>query len=137
MFKNIKKVYGPYDSYRRNKKRRVVIVIFENGNRITMSNARWLMVNHLKRWLKKEETVDHIDGNPLNDNMSNLQIMSLEDNVKKSKRLEEMFSFVCPVCNKNATKLMRHVKHNRKQGKAGPFCGKHCAREWQSRKNLL
>lgn len=126
---NIRKVYGPYSDS--TKTRRIVQLFFNDGTSKTMSNARWLMTQKLGRWLTKEETVDHDDGNPLNDDLSNLKIMSLADNIRKSAKPAGVYKFNCPVCKKFVEKPLRDVKHNRKNGKAGPFCGKHCSRMWQ------
>ena len=40
--------------------------------RITLSYPKYLIEVHLDRYLEKEETVDHIDGNFLNNVISNL-----------------------------------------------------------------
>jgi hypothetical protein len=39
-----------------------------------ISVARWVATKKIHRRLRKEEVVHHIDGNPLNNNPSNLQI---------------------------------------------------------------
>ena len=41
------------------------------------------MENHLGRLLEDWETVDHIDNDETNDEISNLQILSLQDNILK------------------------------------------------------
>jgi len=96
-----------------------------------MSNARHLMELHLGRTLGLNETVDHINGDPLDDRIDNLQVMTLQDNIRKSAKPAEIYSFYCSMCGQQAVKPMCQVKHNWKQGKAGPFCGKKCARKFQ------
>ncbi len=43
----------------------------------TIRYARYMMERHLKRPLKKEEIVHHRDGDMLNDDISNLEIMTI------------------------------------------------------------
>lgn len=34
---------------------------------------------HLNRYLTKDEQIDHIDGNPLNNDISNIQILNFKE----------------------------------------------------------
>lgn len=123
--RTIKKVYGPYT---RRDGRKHVIILFTNGTRDTVSYPKFLMEQHLGRKLEDWETVDHINDDFTDDRLENLQILSRADNVKKSAKGEETITFICPVCNKEATKLARNVRHN--QGtyrRLGPFCSRSCA----------
>ena len=54
------------------------------------------------RILKSNEHVDHIDNNKLNDDISNLQILTLkENNIKEAKRKgKKMVTLRCPCCGK-------------------------------------
>ena len=49
-----------------------------------MQYAKMLLELKLNRRLVFPETVDHIDGNPLNDCITNLQILTLAENCRKS-----------------------------------------------------
>lgn len=53
----------------------------------TVLYARYKLEKHLGRKLTKYETVDHLDEDPTNDRLSNLQVLSLSENTKKSMRL--------------------------------------------------
>ena len=83
--KQIKKVYGPYHYPAKKgvKSRRRIVVVFEDGTKTTMSWARWLVTQDLRRALTAEETVDHINEDPLDDRLENLQILSAADNARK------------------------------------------------------
>lgn len=41
-----------------------------------------------------------------------------------------LLSLVCLQCKKPFEREARLERHNRKQGKHGPFCGKGCAAQW-------
>lgn len=129
--KHILQVNGPYiHSTGILKGRRYVNIIYDDGSKTSMLYSRYLMEQHLGRELTFDETVDHIDEDKTNDDLSNLQVLSRSDNIVKSK-VTEWFHFDCPVCGSPTKKLARQVRHNKKQGKAGPFCGKVCARRYQ------
>jgi hypothetical protein len=74
--------YKLYVVFHKKMKRRMACLVSKE-NRTTISYARYLMSVHLGRKLTKIETVDHIDGDTLNDSLENLQILSNEDNIKK------------------------------------------------------
>jgi hypothetical protein len=116
-------IYGPYT----NRENRKFVVIIGPKGRKTTTYARYLIEQKIGRNLRLDETVDHIDGDKTNDNIENLQLLSRAENIRKSSKATEWFTFVCPVCGAIASKPLSKVKHNRKQGKAGPFCGKSCA----------
>lgn len=127
------RVYGPYLSKSRpGQPRRFVVLLWADGRRKTTSYARWLMEEQLGRPLRDDEEADHRDDDRMNDVPANLQILTPAENRRKSAVVETA-TFVCPACGNTATKPAAKVRHNRKQGKAGPFCDKKCARAWQLR----
>ena len=117
------RIYGPY----KRKDGRKHVVLVEGKNKKTVSYPRWLMANHLGRDLLSTETIDHIDNDFTNDSIDNLQLLTLEENVRKDHKLIEWFIFNCPVCGIETRKPTSKVKHNRKQGKSGPYCSRSCA----------
>lgn len=84
--KPIRKIHGPYHypSKPGVKSRRRIVIVFEDQTKTSMSWARWLMTQKLQRTLTPDETVDHINEDPLDDRLENLQILSLVDNALKS-----------------------------------------------------
>ena len=119
------KVYGPYTR----KDGRQHVILYENGKRKTVSYPKYLLEQKLGRLLLPHETCDHIDGDHTNNCFENLQVLSRSDNVRKHAVLQpaEFGVFTCPICNCSFTKRMSKVRHNRKQGKSGPYCSKTCA----------
>lgn len=67
------KVLGPYRSAKKGKERRFVIIRFPDGRKKTTAYARYLLEVHLGRELRSDEDADHIDGDWLNDDLSNLR----------------------------------------------------------------
>lgn len=74
----------------------------------TKSLARYLVEVGLGRKLERNQHVDHIDGNPLNDRWDNLQVLSAKDNIAKGSSCgvttRKYIRFTCPVCGKATRK---------------------------------
>ncbi len=88
------------------------------------------MERYLDRYLADNETIDHIDCNPLNNDIKNLRILNRSDHAKLDVKRVKSQSFICPVCQKEFTlsgKKLHNCIQNRKKGKQGPFCSKSCA----------
>src|SRR4051794_11885562 len=107
--------------------RNVVNLTWPDGKRSSMTYARFLMQEHVGRVLGDDEHVDHVDDDCTNDVLNNLQILTPSANAEKRNGPMEMVTFMCPMCGTETTKKAREVRHNRKQGKPGPFCGRSCA----------
>jgi hypothetical protein len=94
-----------YDSaYKVSSQGRNTVVLYKTGTqeRTSISYAKYLMSVHLKRWLTKEEHIDHKNNNKLDDRIENYQILSLADNNKKQAALRgcSMIKYECPVCSR-------------------------------------
>ena len=55
-----------------------------NGKRVRLS--RWLMEQHLNRKLSSAEIVHHIDGNPRNNIINNLQVILRTKHIRECNR---------------------------------------------------
>ena len=121
------KIYGVY--WGKDGRSRI-IVIFPDGRRKTVSYPKFLMEVKLGRFLKKDETVDHIDRDPRNNNYSNLRVLKRKEHARIDAKYLKPQKFICPMCGKefelSGTKLHDAID-NRRKGKAGPFCSKSCA----------
>ena len=120
------KIYGPYT---RKDGRKHICIVHDDGRKQTKSYPRYLLEQHLGRELLPEEHVDHINNDPVDNRIENLQILSQIDNSKKAAALHprKMYSFYCSCCGKETVKELGQVKHNWKLGKSGPYCGRQCA----------
>jgi hypothetical protein len=100
-----------------------------NKVRHTISYPKYLMELHLGRYLEKEEQVDHIDGNPLNNDLSNLQILSLGKHQYIDALRNEDIVVNCKFCGKPFV-IKGNTVHNRNRKdrhQSGYFCSKQCS----------
>lgn len=117
------KIYGPY----LRKDNRLHLVIKKDDGKLTsISYPKWIMENHLGRKLTQNETVDHIDNNPLNNDISNLQILSREDNARKAIIPAEYIELTCKYCGKSFKRRKAWEIYLRAKKFDGPFCSKKC-----------
>lgn len=114
------KVYGPY---KRKDGRLVIIKYMPHGTSITQSYPRFLMEQHLGRKLLATEVVDHINNNPSDNRIENLQVTSYKVNNTKDRNPPQMEEFECPRCGKIFKSLTKYYKIAQlRLGKAGPYC---------------
>lgn len=121
------RIYGPY---LRKDGRKHIIAIFPDKKRKTVSYPKYLVEVSLNRYLDINETVDHIDGNFENDNLSNLRVVDRVQHAREDAKRNSEQAFCCPVCKikfvLSGNKISK-AKSNRKKGNAGPFCSRRCA----------
>lgn len=117
------KVCGPY----RRKDGRQHVIIFNEGKRRTMSYPKYIMEQYLGRSLSSTETVDHIDRDFNNNNVSNLRVVDKVVHSKEDAKRVKLVCFNCKWCGKESHRQANQLNHNAKLLKAGPFCGRVCA----------
>lgn len=116
-------VYGPY----KRRDGRQIVIHYEEGRKHTQSYPRYIMEQYLGRKLEKWEHVDHVNNDPTDDRIENFQLLTQKENNQKAASPIEIYRFMCPECGSWTEKEARRVRHNRKQGKAGPYCSRRCA----------
>ncbi len=120
------KVHGPYK--RKSDGRQIVIIIENNGKRRTVSYPKWLMEMQLGRKLDPDlETVDHVDSNIDNNDISNLRVVPRQEHSADDTRRVKLVKFTCAWCDKEFERSPRLVRDKAKKNKAGPFCSRGCA----------
>lgn len=118
------KFYGPYKSKKDNRLR--CIIIDDNGKRKTISYPKYLMEVYLDRYLDVDETIDHIDGNPLNNNIDNLRILNRKEHAYRDIYRNSDVNATCIYCGKAFTiKGSKLSYKNRKN--SGYFCSRKCS----------
>ncbi len=111
----------------------------KNGKRKLLTRARYRMSVALERRLKKREHVDHIDGNKRNDKISNLQILSPQQNnakaIKETGRTQKWKKLICPVCELRFKRKAHRVDLKIQRG-GRPTCSRECGYKFGALKNL-
>ena len=123
----VKKVYGPYT---RKDRRKHVIVVYTDGTKRTVSYPKWLMEQHLGTELGANETVDHIDRDFTNDDISNLRVLPRGQHVSDDVRRRQPITVVCVWCCAEFSTTHRVVNNSATYNKAGPFCSRKCTGEY-------
>lgn len=117
------KVYGPYT---RKDKRKHVIILYDDGRRRTVSYPKFLMEQHLGRELGPDVTVDHLDRNFDNNEISNLRLRPRSPHATEDVHRVERIAVECIWCGERMERSPSALDRNARLGKAGPFC-KSCA----------
>lgn len=121
------KIYGPYLC----KDGRLRIVLVSEGVKTSMSYPKYLMELFLGRKLRSNEDVHHKDGNPLNNELDNLEILDHKVHcAEHSTKYQTEIIAKCVFCGNNF--VMNNVRQRRriadsKRNKFGPFCSKSCS----------
>ena len=120
-------VYGPI-FHRKEKRRMIVLVRKDKSRRTSTSYARYLMCVKLGRMLCKDEEVDHKDDDKMNDDVSNLQVLTFKQNLEKScsKRVKTTVELVCDHCK--GTFGRRKGNEPSAKGYKRAFCNRECRR---------
>lgn len=126
VYENVIKTNGPYlgkdGRYR-------IILKFNDGTKKGMSYPKYLMEMHLERYLEKDETVDHIDGNPLNNELSNLRVLNRQKHCSNDCIRNNSIIVTCTYCGKTfeieGSKINSRNRRDRHQ--SGYFCSRRCS----------
>ena len=120
------KVYGPY----RGNDGRWRCIIYDNGNRKTVSYPKMLMESYLGRKISSCDDIHHRDGNTDNNNIENLEIISRIDHCRQHAIKYNDCEVYCVYCGKlfNLSAIQLRTYHaNKRRGKNGPFCSRQCS----------
>lgn len=92
-----KKAYGPYT---RKDERQIVVLktLGKLNDHTTVSYPKYIVECALGRYLNPSETVDHIDGNFLNNDLRNLRIVDKSIHCRSHVLIRVGLTHVCPVC---------------------------------------
>ena len=126
IYENVIKTNGPYlgkdGRYR-------IILKFNDGTKKGMSYPKYLMEMHLERYLEKDETVDHIDGKPLNNELSNLRGLNRQEHCSNDCIRNNSIIVTCTYCGKTfeieGNKINSRNRRDRHQ--SGYFCSRRCS----------
>lgn len=116
-------VHETFKSHRRPKKRFI-------------SYAKYLWISANEREVPNGLEVDHINNNPKDDRIENLQLLSKSDNIKKEfedmGRLGKLVvDLVCPICGTKFTKRLAQVTKSAKKQQCS--CSARCSAMLQAK----
>lgn len=126
IYKNVDKIYGPHLG----KDGRLRLnLVFKDKTKKTISYPKYLMEKHLDRYLSDEEQVDHIDGNPLNNDLSNLQVLKLGEHQSLDVLRNKDIVVNCKYCGKEFTikGSTLHYRNRSDKPHSGYFCSRSCS----------
>lgn len=91
---------------------------------------RLVMEQHLGRQLKEDEVVHHKNGNVLDNQIENLELMSWEEHDKVHKKilseLAEKVILACPVCGAQVQMRLRFYEWRKAHGQKAFYCSQKC-----------
>ena len=105
--------------------------IYDKKTHKVSSYPRYLMGVELGRPLMNNEDVHHIDGNPLNNDISNLIVIDHSEHERLHSTKYHDMEYRCSYCNQTfiwtATSQRKFYSNKRrKTNMTGPFCSKRC-----------
>lgn len=117
------------------------LMAYIKSSKKVISYPRYIMAKELGRELLSDEEVHHIDGNPLNNDINNLQVLTKEEHDKLHGEHHKKYydkTMTCPWCgNKFAwtAKQQRKFYSNAQQRKPVddiglPCCSRACASKY-------
>lgn len=121
------KLYGPYQA--NDGRLRVVLVNKDTKEKKTISYPKYLMECHLKRHLDDNETIDHIDGDPLNNDLNNLRVLNRQEHCYNDAYRNKDITVTCTYCHKEFIILGNKISDRNRfdRNNSGYFCSKQCS----------
>lgn len=127
IYENLVKIRGPYESSKDHRLR--CILVFNDKTTKSMSYPKYLMDVHLDRYLTENETVDHIDGNPLNNNINNLRVLDRREHCRNDAYRNVDVTVNCTYCGRKFTipGSKMHNRNRKDRHQSGYFCSRQCS----------
>lgn len=122
------KIYGPY---LRDDGRMHVVIYNGDKNRKTVSYPKFLIENYLGRFLLENETVDHIDCNFTNNDLSNLRVIDRNEHIRQDVLRNRDTKLICSYCENEfivkGNKLGQRNNNRTDRRQSGYFCSRKCS----------
>ena len=124
-------ILGPYEKPNSNGRKFVIIYDIITHRKITLPYARYLWLTNVGD-IPEDYVVDHINNEPSDDRIENLQLLSVDDNNRKRDEFlgyrPEGYTFNCPVCGTERTiKFWIYAQNQLRGNNRGPYCSRSCA----------
>ena len=114
-----------YVSRSKTDNRQRITLFREDKTGTVMSYARYLLSVKEGRILEQHEEADHINADPTDDSLENLQILTIEDHVRKtaSENAAEVDLLICTHCGVEFLRPSRIARYSKPNN---VFCGYSC-----------
>ncbi len=90
---------------------------------------RFLMEQMLGRRLMSTEHVHHKDGDKRNNELSNLEVLTLSEHSREhAPPPAKTEALICPVCGERFQRTTRYIRSKHKQGHTTFYCSNTCSR---------
>lgn len=127
-----------YDEFKKylflRKDGRLMVTLRKGKKSTSISYPKYLMEKYLNRKLSENETVDHIDKNSLNNNLSNLRIIDRKKHCEEDAMYNKDVIVKCTYCGKEFTiegsKITQRTRPDRLN--TGYFCSKTCTGKYSA-----
>lgn len=120
LYPEVKAIHGPY--LRKDKRLMVVFVKKETNKVSSISYPKVLYEVYYNKRLGNDDTIDHIDGNPLNNNIDNLRVLDRTFHATMDKQLLIPSLVKCLYCGKEFFASKYANERN-----TGYFCSRSCS----------
>lgn len=122
--------------------RKYVCLFNSRADRSLISYARYLMCVKLGFILSDEYEVDHKDNDKTNDDITNLQVLTQQQNLLKQQynyieNVQICYGFSCAYCALNFVLTERLVNQRIKNGIKYAFCSRRCAALFNKRGQIV
>lgn len=105
-----------------NKEPRIVATMkYANGEKHSMSYAKYLYTSYYSCDVANGDEVDHINGDRMDDRIENLQVISKRQNNSKKKQSKTFIECICPVCGEKFIFDKRNLSTH-----PNPCCSRKC-----------
>lgn len=108
--------------------------VYDPETKKVRSYPRYLMGQYLGRPLLPEEDVHHIDENPLNNDISNLEVIMHGEHQRRHSQKYFDKEMTCPICGKEfvwtSQQQQKHAGNVKRQSRRDTglvFCSKRCS----------
>lgn len=131
LYPEVKYIKGPYLT----KEGRLIIVCVKHDNtKTSISYPKYLKELELNRRLLNNETVDHIDQNPLNNDLDNLRVINRSQHASNdAKRIYgDSIVVYCQYCGNRIPFLNSRSFSYLNRRNTGYFCSKKCVGKYGS-----